>query len=280
MPRLSIALPVLNGGALIEATLQNLKDQTDGDFEVIVYDNASTDATNEIASRFAESDKRFKVVRRAQTVPLFTNFRETLTATDSEFMMWRAYDDLSALNYVAELRQLLDQSPRMVVAGSDIHSLFVDQNRQFIRPVPKLSSNRLLRTLTLMERVHPSWVYGMFRRVPFAPMVNQAIDEVPFWIVDHSMLFPALVNDQIGLTSKTHFIQRCGMDPDKPAHPTYSPDERWAIFTAFRQYCARKVDESDMDAVSKAIVKANLWRYVSKNSFRMRRMLKQRLLGK
>ena len=48
MTAITIAVPVFNGEAMIRQSLDCLKYQTFKDFEVIVFDNASTDATRDI----------------------------------------------------------------------------------------------------------------------------------------------------------------------------------------------------------------------------------------
>jgi glycosyltransferase involved in cell wall biosynthesis len=51
-PEFSFVIPVLNGAATIEATLTSILQQSHRDFEVIVVDNNSTDATPEICRSF------------------------------------------------------------------------------------------------------------------------------------------------------------------------------------------------------------------------------------
>src|SRR6266511_1519680 len=53
-PRLTIGVPVYNGGSLLSEMLQSLVRQTFTDFEIVISDNASTDDTSEIALRFAD----------------------------------------------------------------------------------------------------------------------------------------------------------------------------------------------------------------------------------
>jgi glycosyltransferase involved in cell wall biosynthesis len=45
-PRLSIGVPVYNGGSLLSEMLKSLVTQTFTDFEIVISDNASTDDTH------------------------------------------------------------------------------------------------------------------------------------------------------------------------------------------------------------------------------------------
>ena len=48
VPRVSIGLPVYNGGDFLEKSVDSLLAQTFTDFELIICDNASTDNTDQI----------------------------------------------------------------------------------------------------------------------------------------------------------------------------------------------------------------------------------------
>ena len=50
-PKVSIGLPVYNGEDLLPETLDSILAQTFEDFEVVISDNASTDATPRSAER-------------------------------------------------------------------------------------------------------------------------------------------------------------------------------------------------------------------------------------
>ncbi|HEB79830.1 MAG TPA: glycosyltransferase, partial [Rhodospirillales bacterium] len=43
MPRVSVVIPCYNGGAFLPGALQSLKEQSYGDFEIIIADDGSDD---------------------------------------------------------------------------------------------------------------------------------------------------------------------------------------------------------------------------------------------
>lgn len=59
---ISIIVPIYNVQAYLERCIKSLRDQTYGDFEVIMVDDGSTDNSAEIAKRYADSDIRFKYI--------------------------------------------------------------------------------------------------------------------------------------------------------------------------------------------------------------------------
>ena len=63
--RISVVVPVYNVTAYLETCLESLAEQTFGDLEVVMVDDGSTDASAEIAERFAARDARFRLVQQA-----------------------------------------------------------------------------------------------------------------------------------------------------------------------------------------------------------------------
>ena len=59
-PRVSIGVPVYNGDAFLEETLNGLLAQSFSDFEILVSDNGSTDRTEEICRAYAARDTRIR----------------------------------------------------------------------------------------------------------------------------------------------------------------------------------------------------------------------------
>ena len=67
-PRVSIIMNVRNGAAYVRDALDSVLAQTFGDWELVFWDNASTDATPEIAAGFG--DRRMRYFRSPEPVPL------------------------------------------------------------------------------------------------------------------------------------------------------------------------------------------------------------------
>lgn len=63
-PRVSVLVPAYNGEAFLGEALGSLAAQSLGDFEAIVVDDGSTDATADVAAEFAARDSRFRLIRQ------------------------------------------------------------------------------------------------------------------------------------------------------------------------------------------------------------------------
>lgn len=64
-PRISIVVPAYNHERFVGEALASLQAQTLADFEVVVIDDGSRDATAEVAESVARGDARFRVIRQA-----------------------------------------------------------------------------------------------------------------------------------------------------------------------------------------------------------------------
>ena len=115
-PRLTIGLPVFNGEAYLEETLQALLRQTYPEFALLVGDNASTDRTQEIARDFATSDSRIRYVRNERNLGLAANYNALFDRATSELFKWAPADDTYEPRYLERCIAALDEDERAVLA--------------------------------------------------------------------------------------------------------------------------------------------------------------------
>ncbi|MBW3600415.1 MAG: glycosyltransferase [Planctomycetes bacterium] len=107
-PRVAIGLPVYNGAAMLPAALDSLLVQTYGEFELIVSDNASTDATEEVCRDYAARDPRIRYVRQEQNCGSAGNFNRVFQLSSSEYFKWAAADDVCHPNFLTKCVEALD----------------------------------------------------------------------------------------------------------------------------------------------------------------------------
>lgn len=61
----SVIVPVFNTERFIRQCLDSIRQQTYGEFEVIVVDDGSTDRSGAICDEYAQEDTRFKVIHQS-----------------------------------------------------------------------------------------------------------------------------------------------------------------------------------------------------------------------
>jgi glycosyltransferase involved in cell wall biosynthesis len=91
-PLVSICIPVYNCERFIEKTIESALAQTYTNIEIIIIDNASTDTTYEIISRF--SNDRIKLIRNAHNIGLKNNWNKVIAEAEGKFIKLLPADDL------------------------------------------------------------------------------------------------------------------------------------------------------------------------------------------
>jgi glycosyltransferase involved in cell wall biosynthesis len=115
MPRVSVIIPAYNAQAYLTETLASVEAQTYRDWEVVVADDGSTDATVETAETFGE---RFKVLRGGSNEGPAAARNRAVPASDGELLAFLDADDLWLPSYLDRMVQLYDESQtRGVRAG-------------------------------------------------------------------------------------------------------------------------------------------------------------------
>lgn len=109
MTLLSICVPTWNGAALLERTLGSLLAQDLGDFELIVGDDGSTDATLEVARGVA--DRRLSVHAFPERRGLGANWNRTLALARGRYAVLAGQDDEWAPAWASRLVGLLERHP-------------------------------------------------------------------------------------------------------------------------------------------------------------------------
>lgn len=90
--RFSILLPTRNGGDFLENCILSILEQDYHDFELVISDNANTDSTQEIISRFSE-DRRVKVIRQPKVISVSENWTAALHASKGDYVLMMGDDD-------------------------------------------------------------------------------------------------------------------------------------------------------------------------------------------
>src|SRR5215204_5257287 len=110
-PRVTIGLAVYNGEKYLHQAIDSVLAQTFTDFELIVSDNASTDATAAIVLQYAAKDARVRYTRNRENVGSARNFNRLVDLATGEYFKWMAVDDLIAPEFLATCVAALDAEP-------------------------------------------------------------------------------------------------------------------------------------------------------------------------
>jgi glycosyltransferase involved in cell wall biosynthesis len=92
-PEVTIAIPVFNGESLLRTAIESVLAQDFTDLELLIGDNASTDATQQIVEHYARLDPRVRSFRHDENLGGWNNYFFLLANARGRFFSWLAHDD-------------------------------------------------------------------------------------------------------------------------------------------------------------------------------------------
>lgn len=122
-PVVSVLMAVYNREAFLATAIESVLAQTRGDVELIVSDNVSTDATPEIALRYARQDSRVRYFRNDAHVSAVENFNLCFRRSnpDAPYFALLASDDWWEPCLLDTLVGVADAHPDIAVAHADMY---------------------------------------------------------------------------------------------------------------------------------------------------------------
>ena len=115
MKLVTIGVPVYNGGRHLRQALESIRSQTYPALEILISDNASTDATRRICHEYAAADHRVRVHRNERNFGAAFNYNKVARLARGEYFKWAAHDDVLAPTHIESCVRLLDREPAAVL---------------------------------------------------------------------------------------------------------------------------------------------------------------------
>ena len=234
-PRVSIGLPVYNGQAYLTSTLDSLLGQDFEDFELIVSDNASTDATQEICRAYARRDRRIRYYRNSRNLGAAPNYNRVFKLARGALFKWAPHDDLYRPSYLRRCVETLDEAGANVVLCYP-HTLLIDEAGHVYGEYDEgpvvcgaTPSERLSRLLSNhMTWCHP--VVGLIRTDVLK--TTKLIGSYPG--ADHTLLAELALRGEFREVPERLFLRRTVQGSSPSLHATPDIEERAAWFDTNR----------------------------------------------
>jgi glycosyltransferase involved in cell wall biosynthesis len=205
-PSIGIGLPVYNAERYIVGAIESHLAQTFGDFELIISDNGSTDATQEICRRYAARDARIRYHRAEVNRGLSWNHARAFELCSGEYFRWGAADDLPSPDLLDETHRLLSTEPRVVLCVP--HTRNIDAAGTVVGELPRTLD---LPTDDVVERAHAVLTRGYQMVFPQGLIRRSAMLSTSrrwhYFGWDFILLFELALRGRIAQTS-TAYLQR------------------------------------------------------------------------
>lgn len=165
-PKLSIGLPVFNGETFLNEAIDSILSQTYSDFELIICDNGSTDDTEMICRRKANSDHRIHYYRHEENRGATFSHNFVIQRAKGEYFKLMACDDVHLPRFLEKCIERLEQNDQLVLAYT--RSCHINARNQIIR-YPKFNfrnegsvSQRFIDYASFNHYCNP--IFGVMRR--------------------------------------------------------------------------------------------------------------------
>lgn len=187
--KVSVCIPTYQHASFLPTAIESVLRQTFEDFELIVVDNASTDKTQEVVTRYVKSDPRARYFRNASNLGMVGNWNRCLEYATGDYVKILCSDDVLDPECLQAAVEVLDSRPNvgLVTCGRQV----VDANLGFLHVLQFSDqggvwsgSEAIRRSLEKLNPIgEPTAV--VFRRQlaarGFNPLVNQLAD-IEMWL--------------------------------------------------------------------------------------------------
>ncbi|MBN1966010.1 MAG: glycosyltransferase [Anaerolineae bacterium] len=133
MPRVSIIMPVYNGERYLARAVDSMLAQTFTEFEFIILDDCSTDATPDILARY--DDPRIRVFRNEENLRITRTLNKGFDLATGEYIARMDSDDFSFPERLQTQVEYLDSHPEVGLLGTRVY-LVDDDDRPLENGLP------------------------------------------------------------------------------------------------------------------------------------------------
>ncbi|MGH7718048.1 MAG: glycosyltransferase family 2 protein [Gemmatimonadaceae bacterium] len=265
-PRVSIGVPVYNGERHLGQAIETVLGQDYGDFELLISDNASTDATEELCRGYARVDPRVRYSRNAENIGAVANFRRVFDEAGADYFMWAAADDFWSERYVSSLVSALDATPSAILACGRTSYVHEDgrPHAKHEDDGPPDASSAIGNGRRLLSQHAASWIYGLYRRTRIAPLLPILWREHP-WGGDIVLLLHLCLNEGVvGRHTATIFRRADAANRLAPSSARQVVSwQRWYASALLREVVTSRIgitDKAEMLGVTVSYLRARFTR--------------------
>jgi glycosyltransferase involved in cell wall biosynthesis len=196
-PLVSFCVPTYNRAQFLGQTLESALAQTVADFEIVVVDDVSPDATPELMRRLG--DPRIRYVRNQTNLGVPENLNRAFSLARGRYLVLLEDHDLISPTYLEAALSILDRHPGVGFVGTGI--VIIDQDgkpvRQWMADLGEVTPGRELLRFLLTHTTCPFSVTTVIRRSSLAG-IEPAFDARHWWFADQHLWLQMAARSDFG----------------------------------------------------------------------------------
>ena len=134
-PMISVLIPIFNGERYLQESLESIKSQTFIDFEILLIDDGSTDGSMSILNKFAQHDKRVRVISKTNS-GLTDTLNHGLLECRGNWVARMDQDDIASPKRLELQVKKFESDDALVLVGSDFATLDEQSHKTKLYRVP------------------------------------------------------------------------------------------------------------------------------------------------
>ena len=158
-PLISVVMPVYNALPFLNESIRSILEQTFGDYEFVILDDASTDGSVELLREWARRDPRIHLHESKRRLGLSGSSNAVVAKTGARIVARMDADDIAHPDRLRRQWNIFEEHPDIALVGTLCNG--IDATGREVRPRDRW---RLVRRSTYIPFPHGS---AMFRREVF-----------------------------------------------------------------------------------------------------------------
>ena len=117
----SVVLPVYNCEKYLPLAIDSILSQTYTNLELILVDGCSSDRSVGICEKYANEDRRVKLIANSQSTGLCESLNQAILSSNGMYVARMDADDISSINRIEEQVRVLENDPQLAIIGCSIN---------------------------------------------------------------------------------------------------------------------------------------------------------------
>jgi glycosyltransferase involved in cell wall biosynthesis len=118
---ISVCMPAYNAAETLPRALDSLSAQTYKDFDMLIVDDGSTDATRSVIERYAEKDRHLHMTVSAVNEGVAAARRKLIDGADREYVFWLDADDVITPDALEKMAAVAGETSADIIGFGEIN---------------------------------------------------------------------------------------------------------------------------------------------------------------
>ena len=232
-PPVSVVMAVRNGQRYVGQAIESVLGQTFKDFEFLIVDDASTDATPSILEAYRARDPRISVLRNERRLERSASRNRAIRAARGSYLAMIDADDLAMPRRLEMQLEHLDNHPELAMLGSWVYEIDTENRLVGLARLPENGREIRQRMLVSNQFVHPS-VMARKSVVESVGLFDESLNACE----DYALYFPIVLRYPCANLPVPLAVRRWDWDHEKAVHRHRRVSQLKVRLRLFRAYSA------------------------------------------